>query len=98
MWYCSQPYNIATPKKKGKKKVGIANSINIGDSVVYYDGGKEHTIKQSMLKEIKSSVITHEGQHLLGRDARRYMDKYSSSMLKKNLEGSYNSTSIQGRV
>jgi hypothetical protein len=72
-------------------------SQNCGDGVRYYDG-KERFISKSMLKEIKSSVRTHEGEMLTGKAACKYMDKYSKKYLHKDLSGSYNDTHIEGYV
>ncbi len=78
--------------KKMKKAVG---SHFVGDKILYYDG-KERSISASMLKEIKSSVVTHEGEHLLGKQARTYMDKHSERHLGKDMSKMYLSQEISG--
>lgn len=69
-----------------------------GSGVRYFDGGRERYISNTQLKEIRSSVRTHEGEYLKGREARKYMDRHSAKMLKKDLSGSYNDTRLTGYV
>lgn len=73
-------------------------SQHCGNGVVYFNGGKEKFISNSMLKQIQSSVQTHEGETLHGKAARNYMDKYSKKYLGKDLAGSYNNTKLTGHV
>lgn len=60
----------------------------------YFDGEKERTISKAQLREIKSNVVTHEGEHLQGQAARNYMDKYSEKYLGKDLSGKYNNDEV----
>ena len=57
--------------------------------VNYVDGGKVQTIHKDHLRDIRSRVVTHEGETLHGRAGEHYQDTYSERYLGKKLEGSY---------
>lgn len=78
------------------KQVNV--STHVGDGIVFFENGKQHHMKTHELVEMKSHVVTHEGENLSGKKARDYMDKYSAKYLGKNLAGSYRNTEIKGYV
>jgi hypothetical protein len=63
--------------------------------IEYSDGSSKKHISSSLLENIRSRVVTHEGQMLSGSEGRKYMDKYSKQYLKKDLAGSYKSQKIK---
>lgn len=69
-----------------------------GSGIVYHDGNRPREISYSQLKEIRSRVVTHEGETLSGAAGRKYMDNHAEKCLGKKLEGSYKDTSVRGYV
>ena len=55
----------------------------------YHDGNERRFITPGHLKFIRSRVRTHEGELLLEKKGRSYMDKYSKKYLGKDLSSSY---------
>lgn len=70
-----------------------SDPLKRGD-IQYNDGGGTKYISKAKLKHIKSHVTTHEGEHLSGQRARKYMDNHSKNYLGKDLSGSYNRDTI----
>lgn len=52
---------------------GLVNKIS------YFDGKKKRSISEAHLKDIRSRVVTHEGETLRGREGQRYQEKYGKS-------------------
>jgi len=73
-------------------------SQHSGEGLNYYDGGKENFISKTQLKEIRSQVVTHEGETLTGQAGRNYMDNHSKQNLGKDLSNSYKNETIEGYV
>ncbi len=63
--------------------------------VSYHDGNRERKISEEHLRDIRSRVVTHEGEVLTGDKGRKYMDKYAKTYLKKDMEGFYRDTKVR---
>lgn len=71
-------------------------SQEVGDGIIFHDGGREVFITSARLEHIRSHVTTHEGEELRGKAAQKYMDRYSEKYLGKDLAGSYKNRKILG--
>jgi hypothetical protein len=69
------------------------NETRIHGDIEYFDG-EVKKISSAHLKDIRSRVVTHEGEVLSGKRGRHYLDNYSKKYLGKDMSGFYKSTQI----
>lgn len=70
------------------KKLSTHIPINKGS-------GKIDWLSRVHLKDIRSRIITHEGELLTGKKGRNYMDKYSKKYKGRDLADSYRDEDIK---